>query len=241
VPGSSLRQQCAPFLVGAAVHAHAITPHPVRNTTHRFVQAQTPLAYQPLNQLFCVRAKYIPLDPKDLSKGVRVCNYANTGAVNTLPVGTCLAPGVAPPTGKAPAFEMLAVPWPSSRSDDATAASKLLVRLLMAMQLVCIDSGSPMLSHASSPSSLTNAPHKPSTTTNHPSPTKTGRPHPLRQQGHPRLPRQAPGSRPAPPGGSLLGRGCGRLQERDAGLRLGRGHGGRAFKGHRDRRVPASR
>lgn len=92
-----------------------------------FVQAQTPLVYQPLNQLFCVRAKYVPLDPKNLSKGVRVCNYANTGAVNKLPVGTCLAPGVAPPTGKAPAFEMLAVPWPSSRSDDATAASKLLV------------------------------------------------------------------------------------------------------------------
>lgn len=92
------------------------------------MQAQTPLQYQPASDLFCVRATYSALDPKgDLSKGVRVCNYANRGGVGKSPVGTCLKPGVAPPAGKGPSFEMSALPWPASRSQPSTAASKLLV------------------------------------------------------------------------------------------------------------------
>lgn len=67
-------------------------------------------------------------------KGVRVCNYANSGGVNKKAVGTCLAPGVSPPAGKAPNFEMVALPWPVTRSDPATAASKLLVSCMHRVQ-----------------------------------------------------------------------------------------------------------
>lgn len=92
-----------------------------------YVQAQTPVKYQPLTDFYCIRAKYTPLNPANLAAGVKVCNYANRGGVNKSPVGTCLAPGVAPPAGVAPSFEMMAVPWPAKRSDPLTAASKLLV------------------------------------------------------------------------------------------------------------------
>lgn len=53
-----------------------------------YVQKQMPLIYQPIDQLFCVRATYEPLDPADLFKGLRVLNYANRGAVNGAVVGT---------------------------------------------------------------------------------------------------------------------------------------------------------
>lgn len=91
-----------------------------------FVQAQTPLPYQPPSDMFCVRASYLPI-PAAQGGGYRVCNYANQGGVNKAPTGTCLAPGVAPPAGKGPSFEMTALPWPKTMSDPASAASKLLV------------------------------------------------------------------------------------------------------------------
>ncbi|KAI8466627.1 MAG: hypothetical protein J3K34DRAFT_524407 [Monoraphidium minutum] len=92
-----------------------------------YVQNQTVLKYQPKQNLFCVRAKYIPIDPKNLSKGIRVCNFANGGAINKAAMGTCLAKGVKPPAGQPPSFEMQGLPWPARRSDPATAASKLVV------------------------------------------------------------------------------------------------------------------
>jgi hypothetical protein len=49
---------------------------------------QMPLVYQPLRQLYCVRAKYVPLQPGKPLAGVRVLNYANDGAVNGPAVGT---------------------------------------------------------------------------------------------------------------------------------------------------------
>jgi hypothetical protein len=55
--------------------------------------AQMPLVYQPVNQLFCVRATYEPLDPKDPLKGLKVKNYANEGAVNGPVRGTSMGNG----------------------------------------------------------------------------------------------------------------------------------------------------
>lgn len=92
-----------------------------------YVQSQTVLKYQPKANLFCVRARYIPADPKNLTKGVKVCNFANQGGVNRSPMGTCLTKSAAPVPGRGPVFEMIALPWPARRSDPATAASKLLV------------------------------------------------------------------------------------------------------------------
>lgn len=44
-----------------------------------FVTQQQPLAYQPEDQLYCVRAEYTPIDPNNLLKGLVVKNYANRG------------------------------------------------------------------------------------------------------------------------------------------------------------------
>lgn len=97
-----------------------------------YVQAQIPLKYQPLTDLFCVRAKYTPVNTANLAAGVKVCNYANRGGVNKLAVGTCLT---TPPAGTltTAALDMVALPWPAKRTDPATAASKLLVGPTAAM------------------------------------------------------------------------------------------------------------
>lgn len=47
-----------------------------------YIQKQIPVVYQTINQLYCVRAEYKPIDPTDLNKGVEVLNYANEGKVN---------------------------------------------------------------------------------------------------------------------------------------------------------------
>eukprot|EP01023_Acetabularia_acetabulum_P066172 TRINITY_DN888_c0_g1_i4.p1 TRINITY_DN888_c0_g1~~TRINITY_DN888_c0_g1_i4.p1 ORF type:complete len:414 (+),score=63.99 TRINITY_DN888_c0_g1_i4:702-1943(+) len=47
-----------------------------------FIQQQVPLSYQPLNQLYCVRAQYIAIDENDLSKGITVINYSDKDRVN---------------------------------------------------------------------------------------------------------------------------------------------------------------
>jgi hypothetical protein len=49
---------------------------------------QVPLIYQPEDQLFCVRAKYVPLDADNPLKGLTVYNYANKGEVNGEVTGT---------------------------------------------------------------------------------------------------------------------------------------------------------
>lgn len=83
-----------------------------------FVQQQTPLKSQPATNLYCARVKLSPADPKDLTKGVKVCNYANVGGVNKKAVGNC----------HSGAAGLLGLPWPARRSPDpSTAASKLLV------------------------------------------------------------------------------------------------------------------
>lgn len=53
-----------------------------------YIQAQVPLVYQPASQLYCVTAKYVPLDPTNLLAGLRVLNYGNDGAVNGPVTGT---------------------------------------------------------------------------------------------------------------------------------------------------------
>jgi apolipoprotein D and lipocalin family protein len=49
---------------------------------------QQEVFYQPKDQLFCVRAQYVPRDPKDLSKGIAVINTAAQGSVTGAPVGS---------------------------------------------------------------------------------------------------------------------------------------------------------
>jgi hypothetical protein len=39
-----------------------------------YVQAQEPLVYQPADELYCVRARYSPLDPADALAGLEVQN-----------------------------------------------------------------------------------------------------------------------------------------------------------------------
>eukprot|EP00877_Chromochloris_zofingiensis_P014166 jgi/Chrzof1/9002/Cz03g32150.t1 len=84
-----------------------------------YVQQQVPLTYQPKNTLYCVRAKYVLIDPKNTTKGLKVLNYANTGKVNGPAMGTSGAAGNQ-------TFELNAIPSPFP-SAKATAASKLLV------------------------------------------------------------------------------------------------------------------
>lgn len=75
-----------------------------------------PVFYQPVNQLYCVRAVYRPIDPKDLSAGIRVQNTANTGSVTGPATGS---------SGDANGFNSI-VALPNDGT-GATAASKLSV------------------------------------------------------------------------------------------------------------------
>ncbi|EFJ51190.1 hypothetical protein VOLCADRAFT_88022 [Volvox carteri f. nagariensis] len=47
-----------------------------------YVQRQVPLNYQPVNELYCVKAEYELIDPRNISAGIVVNNYANVGKVN---------------------------------------------------------------------------------------------------------------------------------------------------------------
>eukprot|EP01026_Neomeris_dumetosa_P010183 TRINITY_DN1375_c0_g1_i5.p1 TRINITY_DN1375_c0_g1~~TRINITY_DN1375_c0_g1_i5.p1 ORF type:complete len:246 (-),score=36.43 TRINITY_DN1375_c0_g1_i5:183-920(-) len=58
-----------------------------------YIQQQMPVSYQSVEDLYCVTAKYVPLDEKDLSQGVKVINYANEGKVNGPASGTSGAAG----------------------------------------------------------------------------------------------------------------------------------------------------
>lgn len=78
-----------------------------------YVQEQMPVAYQSVEDLYCVRARYQPKDEDDLSKGITVYNYANKGEVNGLAEGTSGTGGSG--------FELQAV------VPDPDDASKLLV------------------------------------------------------------------------------------------------------------------
>jgi len=82
-----------------------------------FVQKQNEISYQPADNLYCVRAEYVPIDPSDLSKGFYVRNYANQGRVNGPPTGTTGAGGNS--------RSLLALP--DTKASGPTAASKLLV------------------------------------------------------------------------------------------------------------------
>ncbi|GIL56043.1 hypothetical protein Vafri_11501 [Volvox africanus] len=53
-----------------------------------YVQRQIPLDYQPVQDLYCVKAEYEIVDRKNLSAGIIVNNYANTGRVNGSPKGS---------------------------------------------------------------------------------------------------------------------------------------------------------
>lgn len=57
-----------------------------------FVLAQTPLVYQPVDQLFCTRAEYMSLDPADPLNGLRVVNFARQGSVDGPAVSTGAGP-----------------------------------------------------------------------------------------------------------------------------------------------------
>jgi hypothetical protein len=78
---------------------------------------QVVVDYQPRNSFYCVRARYIPVDPSDLSKGVDVINYGNLNKPNGPAIGVSGAAGNT-------SFSLFAKPAPGS---GPTAASKLLV------------------------------------------------------------------------------------------------------------------
>ena len=53
----------------------------------QYIQQQQVVAYQPANQLYCVRARYEPKDPTNFAKGISVFNQARSGSVTGAPVG----------------------------------------------------------------------------------------------------------------------------------------------------------
>ncbi|CAD7699706.1 unnamed protein product [Ostreobium quekettii] len=78
-----------------------------------YVQEQMPVAYQSVEDLYCVRARYVLQDEDDLTKGITVYNYANKGEVNGPAEGTSGTGGSS--------FQLQAV------VPDLNDASKLLV------------------------------------------------------------------------------------------------------------------
>eukprot|EP01024_Parvocaulis_polyphysoides_P029148 TRINITY_DN262_c0_g2_i1.p1 TRINITY_DN262_c0_g2~~TRINITY_DN262_c0_g2_i1.p1 ORF type:complete len:248 (+),score=30.77 TRINITY_DN262_c0_g2_i1:839-1582(+) len=62
-------------------------------STPWYIQQQMPVSYQPVDQLYCVRAEYVPIDENEISKGVNVINYSNKGQVNGPASGTSGAGG----------------------------------------------------------------------------------------------------------------------------------------------------
>eukprot|EP00882_Tetradesmus_deserticola_P011514 GHRQ01012181.1.p1 GENE.GHRQ01012181.1~~GHRQ01012181.1.p1 ORF type:complete len:325 (+),score=101.49 GHRQ01012181.1:118-1092(+) len=78
---------------------------------------QVVVSYQPRDSFFCITARYIPVDPSNLQKGIDVVNYANRGGVNNNPIGVSGAAGNS-------SMQLFAVPAPTT---GPSAASKLLV------------------------------------------------------------------------------------------------------------------
>lgn len=78
---------------------------------------QVQVEFQRSNSFYCTRARYIPVDPNNLSKGVNVVNYANMDRPNGPAIGVTGAAGNT-------SFSLFAIPVPAT---GPTAASKLLV------------------------------------------------------------------------------------------------------------------
>lgn len=53
-----------------------------------FSQQQIPLSFQPVDQLYCVRARYVLEDVADATKGIKMLYYANVGKVNGPAIST---------------------------------------------------------------------------------------------------------------------------------------------------------
>ncbi len=79
-----------------------------RQNTNRLTEvflcfvAQAPNSFQAPNQLFCVRAHYVPLNASDLSAGIVVYNSANNDSVHGLRVGTFQGPCASAPGPRVP-------------------------------------------------------------------------------------------------------------------------------------------
>lgn len=54
--------------------------------------AQLPLIYQPVDQLYCTQARYVPLNPEDPLEGLQVINFSRKGGVSGEPVSTGAGP-----------------------------------------------------------------------------------------------------------------------------------------------------
>lgn len=92
-----------------------------------YIQQQIPLVYQPVNQLYCVRAVYKPRDPANFKKGTVVYNSANEGSVTGKQVGTVPntnATSTGNPFGGQTGIVAYPEPYPKNAT---TAASKLRV------------------------------------------------------------------------------------------------------------------
>lgn len=75
-------------------HAHSMRPAHTRPPPSRPPSLpQMPVFYQPVDQLYCVRAVYRPINPSDLSQGIRVQNTARAGGVTGRPVGSSSGAG----------------------------------------------------------------------------------------------------------------------------------------------------
>lgn len=87
---------------------------------------QIPLVYQPVNQLYCVRAIYKPRDPANFNKGINVYNTANEGNVTGPVVGSI--PEASNTNSNNPFSNGGIVAYPQTHTKNATtAASKLRV------------------------------------------------------------------------------------------------------------------
>ncbi|KAI8472609.1 MAG: hypothetical protein J3K34DRAFT_413662 [Monoraphidium minutum] len=53
-----------------------------------YPQEQMPVFYQPVNSLYCVRAKYTPITPSNFADGLNVINTARTGSVTGPQMGS---------------------------------------------------------------------------------------------------------------------------------------------------------
>ncbi|EFN60182.1 hypothetical protein CHLNCDRAFT_49742 [Chlorella variabilis] len=59
-----------------------------------YVLAQLPLIYQPVDQLYCTQARYVPLNPEDPLEGLQVINFSRKGGVSGEPVSTGAGPSL---------------------------------------------------------------------------------------------------------------------------------------------------
>jgi len=94
---------------------------PLCAASRRFSIQQVPLIYQPSDELFCVRATYVPINPSDLSEGIHVFNEARAGSTSGERIGVS-------PSSSMPS-QLLAFPddLPEAQANASTAQSKLRV------------------------------------------------------------------------------------------------------------------